>query len=392
MPFNAYVVDCIRTAHGKKKGALKDCHPADMGAFVIDELLRRTGVPGKAVDDVILNCSTQIGCQHLLGRVTVMASQLLPEDVAGTMVDRKQQAIHFAAQAVMSGDQDVVIACGVESMSKVPVGSAMAGMKYSTPFHSEGLQRKYNAAGAGLKVWNQFDNAELIAKTYEITRTELDAFAARSHRKAAAAQASGTTRREIVAMPIARPGAGGPSVFDRDECVRPATTESALHALLPLHPGGVVTAATSSQASDGASACLIVNEVALYKYNLKPRARIVSMAAVGSNPLLGLDGPIAASRKALHKAGLRVADIDVFEVNEAFACVPLAFEKSLGVDPEKVNIFGGACAIGHPLGSAGTRLLTTLVNALETTNGRYGLQAVPDEATGNAFVIERVTD
>ncbi|KAJ9460333.1 3-ketoacyl-CoA thiolase [Diplonema papillatum] len=400
MPFEAYIVDCLRTAGGKKNGSLKEWHPADLGAAVVDELVTRSGVPPAAVDDVIVGCVSQIGVQGgNIGRIIVLSSSVLPETVPGTTVDRQcgssQQAIHFAAQAVMSGDQDVVIAAGVELMSKVPIGAnILDGMQKGrgNPFFGKGFQRNYNKTGGDKPMMpTQFAGAELLAKKYGMTREEVDQFAAESHQKAAAATKKGIFKKEIIPVEGKHPKTGELYTFAQDEGIRPQTTVEALSKLKPLAPNGIVTAGSSSQITDAASAVMIVNERAVKKYNLKPRAKIVAMALCGADPIMMLEGPVYAGKNVLKKAGMTIGDIDIYEVNEAFGPVPVAFEKALGGDRRKMNIYGGACALGHALGSTGTRLMTTLINALENTNGRYGIQAICEGGgTANATIIERL--
>eukprot|EP01064_Diplonema_japonicum_P027544 TRINITY_DN3_c0_g1_i2.p1 TRINITY_DN3_c0_g1~~TRINITY_DN3_c0_g1_i2.p1 ORF type:complete len:406 (+),score=155.13 TRINITY_DN3_c0_g1_i2:70-1287(+) len=400
MPHTAYIVECVRTAGGKKKGQLSGWHPADLGAKVLDEVVMRSGVPPAAVDDVVVGCVSQIGSQAgNIGRTMVLSSKVLPETVPGTTVDRQcgssQQALHFAAQAVMSGTQDVVIAAGVEVMSLVPIGSNIADglkAKRGNPFASEGFQGTYSKDGK-MTMPSQFGGAELLGKKYGLERAELDAFGAASHQKAARATAEGAFKREIVPVLGTNPKTGEKVVVDKDEGIRPTSTVEALQKLKVLAPGGMVTAATSSQITDAASAVLVCNEKALAKYGLKPRAKIVTLALAGSDPIVMLEGPIPASQTALAKSGLTINDMDLYEVNEAFAPVPVAWLKALKGDPAKLNVNGGAIALGHALGSTGTRCMTTLVNALERTGGRYGIQAICEGGgTANATIIERVSE
>ena len=399
MPLDAYIVDCVRTAGGKKKGVLSGWHPADLGAEVVDEVVKRSGVPPGAVDDVIIGCVSQVGGQSAnIGRTIVLSSKVLPETVPATTVDRQcgssQQAIHFAAQAVMSGTQDVVIAGGIEVMSQVPIGSnIIAGMKagHGNPMAGKGFQSRYSKDGS-LMMPSQFGGAELLAKKYNMTREELDRFGVESHQKAEKATAAGHFNHEILPVRGEYPKTKEVTDVVADEGIRKGSSYEALARLKPLSPGGLVTAGQSSQITDGASAVIICNENAIKKYGLKPRARIVSLGLAGSDPIVMLEGPIPASKSALYKAGLTIDDIDLYEVNEAFAPVPVAFMKALNADPKKMNITGGAIALGHALGSSGTRLMTTLVNNLERTGGRYGIQAICEGGgTANATIIERVS-
>eukprot|EP00755_Sulcionema_specki_P009910 Sspe_Gene.6565::Locus_2214_Transcript_1_1_Confidence_1.000_Length_1306::g.6565::m.6565/K00626/E2.3.1.9, atoB; acetyl-CoA C-acetyltransferase len=396
MPYTAYIVECVRTAGGRKKGVLSKWHPADLAAQVLDEVVRRSKIPGEAVDDVVLGCVSQYGAQAgNVARTAVLSSKLLPESVPGTTVDRQcgssQQALHFAAQAVMSGTQDVVIAGGVEVMSLVPIGSNIAdGVKSGkgNPFASKGFQGNYGKGGFVMP--SQFGGAELLAKKYSITRAEMDDLGARSHQNAAKATKEGRFAKEIVPVEGENPKTGEKVLVTADEGIRPGTTVETLGKLKTLKDDGLITAGTSSQITDGASAVLLVNERALKKYNLRPRAKVVGMALAGSDPVIMLEGPIPATKTVLEKTGLTMDQMDLYEVNEAFASVPLAFMKALKGDPAKLNVNGGAMALGHPLGASGTRLMTTLVHELERRGGRYGLQAICEGGgTANATIIER---
>ena len=400
MPHTAYIVDCARTASGKKNGSLKGWHPADLGAAVIDALLARTKIDGAHVDDVIWGCVSQVGAQAgNIGRNIVLSSNL-PESVPGTSVDRQcgssQQAVHFAAQAVMSGVQDVVIAGGVELMSTVPIGSNVAdGYKKGRglPMNKETMRARYGPQleAEGMKNFSQFDGAEIMARDFGLSREDLDRFAVESHRRAHHATTTGRFAREIV--PVACVDADGAETVHRaDQGIRPGTTYETLSKLKPLkgEGSGVITAGTSSQIADGAAAVLICNEAGLAKLGLSPRAKIVSLALAGTDPVVMLAGPIAATQNAFKRCGLSMADMDLYEVNEAFAPVPLAWAKALGADLGKLNVNGGAMALGHPLGCTGAKLMTTLVNELERTGGRYGLQAICEGGgTANATIIER---
>eukprot|EP00466_Bigelowiella_natans_P015791 jgi/Bigna1/67732/fgenesh1_pg.4_\ len=406
----AYIVDCVRTAAGRRKGRLSKWHPADLGAAVIDGLVDRVGMSGSLVDDVIMGCVSQYGAQTAnLCRTSVLASKKLPLEVPGVTVDRQcgsgQQAIHFAAQAVMSGTQDVVIAAGVEvlyervktdSMSLVPIGSpVLDGIKYGSddsdyddgrgnPYATTGIQDKY---GKGV-MFSQFKGAELLAKEYQLTREEIDEFSHSSHIKAGQATKKGVFSNEIVPLQGTDRKTGEVVLHDKDEGIRYNPNLAKMKSLKPLQEGGVVSAAAASQISDGAAAMLICNEEGLKKIDARPRARIVALALAGSDPVMMLKGPIPATKAVLKKAGMSLGDIDIYEVNEAFASVPLAWAKALKADMKKLNVNGGAIALGHPLGCTGVKLMTTLVNTLERENKRYGLLAICEGGgTANATVI-----
>jgi acetyl-CoA C-acetyltransferase len=374
----AYIVAATRTAGGKRGGRLSGWHPADLAARVLDELVRRTGADPAAVDDVILGCVGQAGEQAAnVARNAVLASSL-PESVPGTSVDRQcgssQQALHFAAQAVMSGSMDLVIAAGVESMSRVPMGLPMTlPQKNGLGFYvSPAMQRRY----PGVE-FSQFLGAEMMARKYGFEKPQLDAYALSSHRRAAAAAQAGAFDDEIVAVPV-RHADGSPAdePHRRDEGIRADATLDAIAAVKLIQPEGRVTAATASQICDGASGVMVVNERGLKALGVKPLARIHHMSVMGHDPVIMLEAPLPATQRALQKTGLRIADIDLFEVNEAFAPVPLAWLQATGADPARLNVHGGAIALGHPLGASGTRLMTTLVHALRRRGGRYGLQTM----------------
>lgn len=387
---DAYIVGAVRTATGRKNGRLSRVHPVDLGAIVVDELVDRTGIPTDAVDDVIFGVVMQIGAQASnLGRNVSMSSKL-DLAVPGTTVDRQcgssLQAIQFGAQAVMSGTQDVIISGGVEAMSKVEIGSNIRdGLEHGrgTP-KGERLELKY----PGIQ-FSQFDGAELLAEKYGITREELDAFGLLSHQRAAAATKSGYFKQEIVPVNIQLED-GTKDVHVVDEGIRAEASLEGMQSLKTLREGGVITAGTASQISDGAAAIMVANEAAVKRYNLPVRARIHALAVVGSDPVIMLEGPIPATQKVLEKAGLTIDDIDLYEVNEAFGSVPLAWAKALHADPAKLNVNGGAQALGHPLGGTGAKLMTTLVHELERRGGRYGLIAICEGGgTANAMIIER---
>ena len=389
---NAYIVEAVRTPGGRKNGKLSDWHPSDLGAFVLDEIVKRSGVEPAAIDDVIFGCVSQSGAQSgNIARTAVLASSL-PESVPGTTVDRQcgssQQAIHFAAQAVMSETQDIVIAGGVEVMSQVPIGSAIldsfkAG--HGQPFGGKGTTARY----PGVQ-FSQFSGAEMMAKKWELSRDDLDSFAYASHKKAINATEAGFFDREIVPIEGKLPS-GEAEMVTADEGIRFDATQESLSGLKTLTEDGVITAGTSSQICDGAAAVMIVNDAGLKKLGLKPRAKIISLALAGDDPIMMLSGPIPASRTALEKASLSINDIDLYEVNEAFAPVPLAWAKELDADLDKLNVNGGAMALGHPLGGTGAKLMTTLLHELERREGKYGLQAICEGGgTANAMIIERM--
>lgn len=393
MPFNAYIVECCRTASGKKKGALREWHPADLGAAVVDDLIERTGMDGKDIDDVIFGCVSQIGAQAgNVARNVVLASKKLPISVPGTSVDRQcgsgQQALHFACQAVMSGVQDAVICGGVESMTTVPIGSNITDSLEKGrgfPFNAVGIQEKFPNV-----MFSQFNGAELLAEKYNITRDELDNFGYTSQQKAFKATKDGKFTKEITQVK-GLDKEGNEIVHKTDEGIRPNVSLEKMKQLKTLKKEGVITAATSSQIADGASAILICNENGLKKFGLKAKAKVIGLALAGDDPVLMLGGPIPATKNVFKSTGLTMKDMDIYEVNEAFASVPVAWVKALGADYNKLNVNGGACALGHPLGSTGTKLMTTMVYELERRGGRYGLQAICEGGgTANATIIEMV--
>ena len=388
---DAYIVGAVRTATGRKKGRLSHIHPVDMGAMVVDELVDRTGIPVDKVDDVVFGVVMQIGSQASnLGRNVSLSSKLALE-VPGTTVDRQcgssLQAIQFGAQAVMSGTQDVVICGGVEAMSTVEIGSNIRdGLE-----HGRGVPKgeRLEAQYPGIQ-FSQFDGAELLAEKYQISRDELDAFGLLSHQRARAATEAGYFKDEIVPIPIKLED-GSSDLHTVDEGIRFDATLEGMQSLNPLREEGVITAGTASQISDGAAAIMVANEDAVKKFNLPVRAKIHSLAVVGSDPVIMLEGPIPATQKVLEKAGMSIDDIDLYEVNEAFGSVPLAWAKALKADPEKLNVNGGAQALGHPLGGTGAKLMTTLVHELERRQKRFGLIAICEGGgTANAMIIERM--
>lgn len=395
---NAVIVDVVRTASGRGKpgGALSGTHPVDLLARVISEIVTRNGLDPLLVDDVIAGCVGQVADQSLnIARIASLASGL-PESVPGTTIDRQcgssQQAVHFAAQGIMAGAYDIVIACGVESMSRVPMGKSAVGGDAFSP-----LRRRYPDG-----LVNQGLSAELIASRWGLTREEIDEFAARSHQLATMTEESGLFASEVVPVTVVD-GDGVERVHMIDETVRSGTTVAGLAELKPSfyapdaaarfpQIGWHVTPGNSSPLTDGASAALIMSEKVAARLGLNPRAQFRSFSVTGSDPLLMLTGVILATEKALAKSGgLTIDDMDAFEVNEAFAPVPLVWQREVNADPEKVNPRGGAIALGHALGSSGTRLLCTLINQLEATGGRYGLQTMCEGGgMANGTIIERL--
>jgi acetyl-CoA acyltransferase len=383
----AVIVEAVRTAVGRKNGRLKDWHPVDLMAQVLSDLARRTGIDTGLVDDVIVGCVSQVGEQGLnIGRNAVLAAGF-PEAVPGTTVDRQcgssQQAIHFAAQGVMSGAYEVVIAGGVESMTRVPMGSSSQGP--GMPFGSQMLER-YD-----YKLVHQGISADLVARKWELSREELDTFSLESHLRAARARDEGRFTSQIV--PISVKGEDGiTSAFEQDEGIRPDTSLERLASLKPaFRPDGLITAGNSSQISDGASAVLIVERTTAERLGLGPRARFVSFALAGDDPILMLTAPIPATFKALQKAGMTMEQIDLVEINEAFASVVLAWQRETRADLQRVNVNGGAVALGHPLGASGARLTTVLLHELERSGKHTGLQTICEGGgTANAMIIERI--
>jgi acetyl-CoA acyltransferase len=396
----AVIVDAVRTPVGKGKpgGALSGWHPVDLLAETLQGLVERTGIDPGIVDDVITGCVSQVGQQAFnVGRNAVLAAGF-PESVPSTSIDRQcgssQQAVHFAAQGVIAGAYDVAIASGVEVMSRVPMGSSVAG---DNPFGTRILER-YEGG-----LVNQGISAELIAAKWGLSREDVDAFAAESHRRAVEAQQDGRVDAELLRVAVDRGEGPTGETFDRDEGVRAGTSVESLAGLKPAfqHPAmeerfpqiqWVIHAGNSSQISDGAGAVLVMERAKAEALGLTPRARLHTFALAGDDPIYMLTGVIPATRKALERSGLSIDDIDVFEVNEAFAPVVLAWQKETGADLGKVNVNGGAIANGHPLGASGAKLMTTLVNVLEHTGGRYGLQTMCEGGgMANATIIERLT-
>ena len=383
----AVIVDAVRTAVGRRNGRLKDWHPVDLLAQTLSALVQRTGIDANLVEDVIIGCVSQVGEQSLnVGRNAALAAGF-PETVPGTTVDRQcgssQQAIHFAAQGVLSGAYDIAIAGGVESMTRVPMGSSSQGP--GAPFGSQMLKRYDNG------LVHQGISADLVAQKWGLSRNELDEFSLESHRRAARATAEGRFRSQIVPVEV-RNEDGTTSIFDQDEGIRTDTSLEKLASLKPaFRPDGLITAGNSSQISDGAAAVLIMERETAEKLGLKPRARFVSFSLAGDNPIMMLTAPIPATYKVLKRAGLTLDQIDLVEINEAFASVVLAWQRETGANMRKVNVNGGAVAIGHPLGASGARLTTFLLNELERTGGRYGLQTICEGGgMANGMIIERI--
>ena len=386
----AFIVEALRTAGGRRGGKLAGWHPADMAGEVLSALVERSGIDPAAVEDVLMGCVSQAGEQAFhVGRNAVLASRL-PDSVPAVTIDRQcgssQQALHFAAQAVMSGTQDVVIAAGVESMSRVPMGTpwtlhAKAGIGVG-PFSGR-TQRRY-----GVESFSQFTGAAMIADKHSFSREEMDAYALESHRRAAAATEAGAFGREVLPLPVEGPD-GAPEAHAKDEGIRFNATMEAIASVKPLQEGGKITAANASQICDGASGALVVSERALKRHGLSPLARIHAMAVTAGDPVIMLEEPIPATRRALARAGMSVEDIGLYEVNEAFASVPLAWLREIGADPARLNVNGGAIALGHPLGASGTKLLATLVHALRARGERYGLQTMCEGGgIANVTIVE----
>ena len=379
----AYVIDAVRTPVGRRGGALSQVHPADLGAHVLKELVTRNDFDPAAVDDVVFGCVDAIGPQAGDIARTCWLAAGLPEEVPGTTVDRQcgssQQAVHFAAQGVMSGTQDLVVAGGVQNMSMIPISAAMTVAEqfgFTDPFStSTGWVDRY-----GTQEVSQFRGAELIAEKWGITRDAMEAFAVESHERAIRARAEGRFENEIIPL--------GDATFD--EGPREPNWEK-IRSLKPLVEGGRITAAMASQISDAASVMLIASEAAVARHGLKPRARIHHLSVRGADPIFMLSAPIPATAYAMEKSGMTLDQIDLVEINEAFASVVLAWAKETGADLDKVNVNGGAIALGHPLGATGVRLMTTLLNELERTGGRYGMQTMCEGGgQANVTIIERL--
>ena len=387
----AYIVAAARTAGGRKGGRLAGWHPADLAASVLDQLVERSGADPAQVEDVIMGCVMQAGEQsNNIARNAIMASKL-PESVPGTSVDRQcgssQQALHFAAQAVMSGAMDVVIAAGVEAMTRVPMGlaSSLPAKNGFGHYKSPGIEKRYPNI-----VFSQFTGAEMMAEKYGLSKDELDEYSYQSHQRAIAATQAGKFKDEIIPLPITRAD-GSSDTHTIDEGIRFDASLEGIKSVKLIAENGKLTAASASQICDGASGVMIVNENGLKSLGVKPMARIHHMTMMGGDPVIMLDAPLHATERALKKAGMSVDDIDLFEVNEAFASVPTAWLKTTGADPSRLNVNGGAIALGHPLGGSGTKLMTTLVNALKQRNKRYGLQTMCEGGgMANVTIVERL--
>jgi len=380
----AYIVDALRTPTGRRKGSLAQVHGADLGAHALKALVERNPIPGEDYEDVVFGCLDAIG--PLAGCIarTCWVAAGLPQNVPGVTIDRQcgssQQSVHFAAQAVMSGVHDVVVAGGVQTMTQIPISSAMTAAKplgFDDPFSgSRGWVERYGNVEV-----SQFNSAEMMAEKWDLSREEMEAFALESHRRAIQAIDEGRFDREIVPF----------GEFMMDETARRDTSLERMANLEPLRPGGRITAAVSSQTCDAASAMLIVSEAALKRYGLTPRARVHHMSIWADDPVWMLTAPIPATRRALQKTGMKLEDIDLVEINEAFAPVPMAWLKEIGYPHERTNVNGGAIALGHPLGATGTKLMTTLLHELERTGGRYGLQTMCEGGgQANVTIIERL--
>ena len=387
----AYIVAAARTAGGRKGGRLAGWHPADLAATVLDALVERSGAAPAQIEDVIMGCVMQAGEQsNNVARNAVLASKL-PESVPGTSIDRQcgssQQALHFAAQAVMSGAMDVVIAAGVESMTRVPMGLASSlpqksGFGY---YKSPNIEERYPNI-----MFSQFTGAEMMAEKYGFSKDELDEYSYQSHQRAIAATQGGAFKDEIVPVKITLAD-GSTDTHHIDEGIRFDVSLDGIKGVKLIAENGKLTAASASQICDGASGVVVVNERGLKSLGAKPLARIHHMTMMGGDPVIMLDAPLHATERALKKAGMSIDDIDLFEVNEAFASVPAAWLKTTGADPARLNVNGGAIALGHPLGSSGTKLMTTLVNALRQRNKRYGLQTMCEGGgMANVTIVEKL--
>src|ERR1700754_4572423 len=387
----AYIVAAARTAGGRKGGRLAGWHPADLAASVLDDVFERTGADPAQIEDVIMGCVMQAGEQsNNVARNAIMASKL-PESVPGTSVDRQcgssQQALHFAAQAVMSGTMDVVIAAGVEAMTRVPMGlaSSLPAKSGFGHYKSPNIEQRYPNIQ-----FSQFTGAEMMAQKYGLEKEALDQYAYQSHQRAMTATKAGAFKDEIVPLTITRAD-GSTDTHHIDEGIRFDANLDGIRSVKLLAEGGRITAASASQICDGASGVMVVNEKGLKALGVAPMARIHHMTMIGHDPVIMLEAPLPATHKALKKAGMKIDDIDLFEVNEAFASVPTAWLKDTGADPARLNVNGGAIALGHPLGGSGTKLMTTLVHALKQRNKRYGLQTMCEGGgMANVTIVERL--
>ncbi|WP_315783789.1 MULTISPECIES: acetyl-CoA C-acetyltransferase [unclassified Bradyrhizobium] len=387
----AYIVAAARTAGGRKGGRLSGWHPADLAAKVLDALVERSGAAPDQVEDVIMGCVMQTGEQSTnIARNAVLASKL-PESVPGTSIDRQcgssQQALHFAAQAVMSGAMDVVIAAGVESMTRVPMGlsSTLPAKNGFGHYKSPSMESRYPNIQ-----FSQFTGAEMMAEKYGLSKDELDEYAYQSHQRAIAATQAGHFKDEIIPLQITRAD-GSTDTHHIDEGIRFDVSLDGIKGVKLIAENGKLTAASASQICDGASGVMVVNERGLKSLGVKPLARVHHMTMMGGDPVIMLEAPLPATQRALQKAGMSIDDIDLYEVNEAFASVPTAWLKTTGADPSRLNVNGGAIALGHPLGGSGTKLMTTLLHALKQRNKRYGLQTMCEGGgMANVTIVERL--
>jgi acetyl-CoA C-acetyltransferase len=388
----AYIVAAARTAGGKRGGRVSGWHPVDLAAQVIDALLDRSGADPALVEDVIMGCVLQAGEQSgCIGRMAALASKL-PLEVPGVTIDRQcgssQQALHFAAQAVMSGTMDCVIAAGVESMSRIPMASLGKVYKEAGLGHYMSPVIRQRFPGPD---FSQFMGAEMIAEKHKLSKEQLDRFSLLSHQRARAATLEGAFKAEVVPIDVRLPDGSGGDKHVADEGIRMEATLEAIASVKTLREGGYISAANASQICDGASGVMVVNEKGLKALGVKPLARIHHMTVIGGDPVIMLEAPLPATTHALKKAGMKVDDIDLFEVNEAFASVPLAWLKHTGADPARLNVNGGAISLGHPLGASGTKLMTTLVHALHAKGKRYGLQTMCEGGgQANVTIVERL--
>lgn len=380
---DAYIIDAVRIAGGRRKGRLASVHAVDLGAMSLNALTMRTDFDPAAIDDVIFGCVTQAGeqSQHV-GRNSVLASKL-PQSVPAVTIDRQcgssQQALHFAAQAVMAGVQDLVIAGGVESMTRVPMNSAVIGAQILPP----SVQKRF-----GIAAFSQFIGAQMIADKWHFDREAVDQFALESHRRAAAAINAKAFAAEVAPVRV-QLADGSEVMHDQDEGVRFDASMAALAKLEPLSPGGVITAGNASQMCDGSAALLVASARAVKTHGFSPLARIVNMTVTAGDPVIMLEEPLYATTKALARSGMKLDDIDLFEVNEAFASVPMAWLTHTGADPQKLNVNGGAIALGHPLGATGAKLMTTLIHALRTRKKKFGMQAMCEGGgIANVTIVE----
>jgi acetyl-CoA C-acetyltransferase len=387
----AYIVAAARTAGGRKGGRLAGWHPADLAASVLDSLVARSGAAPDQVEDVIMGCVMQAGEQsNNIARNAIMASSL-PESVPGTSIDRQcgssQQALHFAAQAVMSGSMDIVIAAGVEAMTRVPMGlaSQLPAKNGFGHYKSPNMEKRYPNIQ-----FSQFTGAEMMAEKYGLSKDDLDQYAYDSHQRAIAATEAGRFDDEIIPLAITRAD-GSTDTHRIDEGIRFDATLDGIRGVKLIQDGGKLTAASASQICDGASGVMVVSENGLKQLGVQPLARIHHMTMMGGDPVIMLEAPLPATERALKKAGMSIDDIDLFEVNEAFASVPTAWLKTTGADPTRLNVNGGAIALGHPLGGSGTKLMTTLVHALKQRGRRYGLQTMCEGGgMANVTIVERL--